>query len=1087
MLKTMSKMTKILPGIGKVFVPALLCVVCMNAYGAGDKPLHKTSDGKKNIVERKLHFSNLNKPITGKVTDGNGSALAKATVLVKGTTIATTTDENGVFNISVPDNATTIIISYAGYQMKEIAIGGKTSFSVSLKENENELGEVVVVGYGTVKKSDLTGAVGSVKGTDLNKLPTQRIDQALQGRTAGVLVQNTDGAPGGNTTIRIRGSNSITGGNNALVVVDGLQGVNISTLNPNDIESLEVLKDASATAIYGARGANGVILITTKKGAIGKPIVSYGYNNGTQTISKKLDLMNGGEYARRANAFAATQDLNGSGNPIVPILPFSTAQIAALDKTGGTDWQDEIFRKGNVQNHLLSVSGGSENVRYFVSGGMMDQKGVLINTAYKRYTLRSNIDAKINSWLSAGVNLNLIKDKGNVPPFGEGVRYGNIFGQAINSAVRFDPTTAVYDAGGFYNFKANKGGPLNNKSYADNDVWNPVAAALETFAEKNTGATDISTFLEFKLLEGLSLRVTGAASIQNFDNKVYNNTKTQPGSIANGAGSASEDKFSYFQNSNILTYNKTFAKKHRLTLTGVAEQQVSMGSGSNVEANDFFSDRIGVFDLGGAKNRTPSNYDSKQTLNSYLGRINYVFDNKYMLTASFRADGSSVFGANNKWGYFPAVAAAWKASEEKFIKNLNLFSTLKFRGSYGKTGNQAIQPYGSLSIIGSGFNYPFDGTGSSDIGYQITRLGNPLLKWESTDQTNIGIDLGFFNDRLTFTADVYEKTTTDLLLNKLQPGYTGVASIITNVGSVENKGLEISLGAKPVVGRDFNWNTNFNISFNKAKVLTLASDAALPIKTSTGAGYNIWANSYSLKFLQAGHSMGEMRGFVNQGTWGSDEAKEAKLFGQLPGDPKWKDVNADGKIDIKDGNEIIGNVLPKFIYGWSNNLSYKRFDLSFLIQGSYGNDVFNAVKIKTEGASVGTSRELNNGWTSANQNTAIPALIKASDRQAAQLGVNKILIKGGDSRSSRWVEDGSYVRLRNITLNYNLPATILSKMHIARLSAFVTGANLVTLTKYTGYDPEVSSFNVGNDSGAGIDLSNYPSSKSVVFGINLTF
>ena len=290
-----------------------------------------------------------------------------------------------------------------------------------------------------------------------------------------------------------------------------------------------------------------------------------------------------------------------------------------------------------------------------------------------------------------------------------------------------------------------------------------------------------------------------------------------------------------------------------------------------------------------------------------------------------------------------------------------------------------------------------------------------------------------------------------------------------------------------MVGRDFNWNTNFNISFNKAKVLTLASDAALPIKTSTGAGYNIWANSYSLKFLQAGHSMGEMRGFVNQGTWGSDEAKEAKLFGQLPGDPKWKDVNADGKIDIKDGNEIIGNVLPKFIYGWSNNLSYKRFDLSFLIQGSYGNDVFNAVKIKTEGASVGTSRELNNGWTSANQNTAIPALIKASDRQAAQLGVNKILIKGGDSRSSRWVEDGSYVRLRNITLNYNLPATILSKMHIARLSAFVTGANLVTLTKYTGYDPEVSSFNVGNDSGAGIDLSNYPSSKSVVFGINLTF
>ncbi|CAN5667994.1 TonB-dependent receptor [soil metagenome] len=1028
------------------------------------------------------------KIITGKIAGTDGQPLNGVSILVKGSKIGVASDAQGTYLMTVAENAKVLVFSIVGYTPQEIPIQGRTSIDVVLQiNNGSTLDDVVVVGYGTVKKSDLTGAVGSVKGADLNKLPTQRIDQALQGRTAGVLVQNTDGAPGGNTTIRIRGSNSITGGNNALVVVDGLQGVNISTLNPNDIESLEVLKDASATAIYGARGANGVILITTKKGVAGKPLVSYGYNNGTQKIAKKMDLMNAGEYARRVNAFAATQDLNGSGNVIIPILPFTTAQIADLDKTGGTDWQDEIFRKGNVQNHLLSISGGSENIRYFVSGGMTNQKGVLINTAYKRYTLRSNLDAKINSWLSAGVNLNLIKDKGNVPPFGEGARNGNIFGQAINTAVRFDPTTAVYSSSGLYNFKANKGGPLNNKSYADNDVWNPVAAALETFAERNTGSSDISTFLEFKLLEGLSLRVTGAASIQNFDNKVYNNTKTQSGSVANGAGISSEDKFSYFQNSNILTYNKTFAKKHRLTLTGVAEQQLSIGNGSSVEANDFFSDRIGIFDLGGAKNRTPTNYDSKQTLNSYLGRVNYVFDNKYMLTASFRADGSSVFGANNKWGFFPAAAVAWKASEEKFIKNLNLFSTLKFRGSYGKTGNQAIQPYGSLSIIGSGFNYPFDGSGSTDIGYQITRLGNPLLKWESTDQTNIGIDLGFFNDRLTFTADVYKKTTTDLLLNKLQPGYAGVSSIITNVGSVENKGLEISLGAKPIAGKDFYWNTNFNISFNKGKVLALASNAPLAIRTNTGAGYNIFSNNFSLKFLQAGHPLGEMRGFVNLGTWGSDEANEAKLFGQLPGDAKWKDVDADGKIDIKDGNEIIGNVVPDFIYGWSNNLSYKNFDLSFLIQGTYGNDVFNAVRIKSEGASVGTSSALNNGWSSTNQNTAIPALIKASDRQAAQVGASKILIRSGDSRSSRWVEDGSYVRLRNITLTYNLPVTLLTKIHIDRLSAFVTGANLVTLTKYTGYDPEVSSFNIGNDSGAGIDLSNYPSSKSVVFGFNLTF
>ena len=725
------------------------------------------------------------KTISGRVTNaGDGTAVPGAAVSVMGTTLGVVTDASGNFALTLPTSAKTLKISFIGMKTKEVLIGSQKVFNVVMEFVTNELDELVVVGYGSVKKSDLTGAVSSVKGDDMLQLPTMRVDQALQGRAAGVSVQNTDGEPGGNVTIRVRGGNSILGGNNALVVIDGLQGGNINNLNPNDIESVEILKDASATAIYGARGANGVILITTKKGVLGKPAVNYTFNYGTQSLNHKLDLLNAGDYAQKVDDYAASQNGTVSA-PITPVLPFTAAQITALRKSGGTDWQNEIYRAAIIQNHQLSVSGGTENVKYFISGSFMDQQGLVVNTKYQRYTLRSNLDMKINNWLSAGVNMNGIKEKGNVPPTGEGTYFGDILGQVINTVARFDPATSPYDAAGNYNFRANQGGPNGNKNYADTDVWNPLATALETKNEVNTNTNDISTYLEFKFMEGLTLKVTGALNMNTMDDMNYDGMKTQPGSGVNGVGSWEFSKYQYYQNSNILTYNRTFKQKHHLTLTGVAEQQMSQSNDMKTQAQGFGSDVTGINDLGGASQiNSKSTSTTKTSLNSYMGRVNYVYDNKYMITASYRADGSSVFGANHKWGYFPSAALAWKASEESFIKNLGLFSNLKLRGSWGKTGNQGILPYQSLASVASGFNYPYDGTGTANIGFQLGTAANPNLKWETTAQTNLGIDLGFFDERLTATVDVYKKKTTDLLLNQTLPNYTGFTSVLMNVGSI---------------------------------------------------------------------------------------------------------------------------------------------------------------------------------------------------------------------------------------------------------------------------------------------------------------
>jgi TonB-linked SusC/RagA family outer membrane protein len=1033
------------------------------------------------VMDKLIVFApseNISKPgkIIGTVTDAStNEPLVGVNIVVEGVNMGVITDANGKYTIEVQDDNATLVFSYIGYVTERVQIAGQSVINVSLLPDVTALEEVVIVGYGVQKKSDLTGSISSVKDEDITLLPTQRVDQALQGRAAGVLVSNTDGAPGGNTRVRVRGSSSLTGNSDALIVIDGLQGGDLRSINPNDIESIEILKDASAAAVYGSRGANGVILITTKKGKVGKPVINYNFDIGLQRLSKKIDVMNAGEFARAANEFTSTLDVTGPSS-----LPFTEDEVEYFEKHGGTDWQEEVYKTGRLMNHQLSVGGGTDRMNYFVSGAYMDNKGIMINTNYKRYSLRANFNTDITRWLSFGMNWAGSKEISNVPPFGNGTASGVVLGQATNGAYQWDATTPVYDTEGNY--------MKHEPGYGPDETANPVMSAKETFNEINTIRNNISGYLEFKPLKGLSLKVTGGAIIGNENNLRYLNKLTFEGAGVNGVGEIHAATFGRYQNSNILTYSRDFNEKHRLILTGVTEFQFERYQNYDIAGDGFVSDVTGIYDLASAENLyVNSNSITKRILNSYLGRVNYTFDNRYALTASYRADGSSVFGSSNKWGYFPSVALAWTASNESFMQNLAVISTLKFRGSWGILGNQGISPYATLSTLSPGANYPYDGTGATNNGYIAQRAPNDKLKWESTEQINAGMDLGLFQGRIIATIDLYKKTTTDLLLDRQIAWYAGYAtnSVLQNVGSVENKGIEVFVGGDPLVG-NFRWNTNIIFSANKSKILDLGPGVTeLVQRANQGGGYG-YSN---MVWLIKEEPLGTLKGHIYEGVWKTSEEAEANKFGQLPGDPKYMDLNGDYVINASDLT-VIARTAPKFSFGFNNRFSYKNFELSVLIQGVYGNEIFNAGRIMIEknnwGLLTGTSSRLLDHWTETNQDTDVPGWIPESYRAQYQLdhhlGPNTVSV---NSRISRFVEDGSYVRLKNVNLSYNLPQSICQKVKMERLRIYVSGANLVTLTNYSGYDPEISSF-TASDGRAGIDNSSYPQSRTYTLGIDVT-
>jgi TonB-linked SusC/RagA family outer membrane protein len=1008
--------------------------------------------------------------ISGTITDSNtGDPLPGVNIVLEGTTTGISTDGNGKFSLNVPNLSGTLQITFIGYVTQKVPIDGRTTINVSLVSDIQALSDVVVVGYGSVRKSDLTGSVSSVKTEDLLQLPVQRVDQAIQGRTTGVFILNTDGSPGGNTMIRIRGNNSIQGGNDPLIIVDGLQGASLNQLNPNDIASMEILKDASATAIYGSRGANGVILITTKLGKTGKPVIDAGYNIGIQNLAHKLPVMSAAEFARYNNFYQSFQTAGGA----TPKYYFTQADIANYEKNGGTDWQDEIYNTGVMQNANLAISGATDRLKYMVSTAFLDHKGILLNSGYNRLSLRANLAADITNWVDFGLNYSYTHEKYKAPPFNS--EEGDVLFQPVNDAIRWAPTEPVYDENGNY-WKARSG-------YGSDDTWNPVATCLETLIDYPTYQNNLNLFLNFKPMKGLSLKIMGGGTFSNSYKSKYQNTKTRNGYAQNGVGNVDNSFYNMYQNTNILTYDNTFGP-HHITFTGGIEDIFSSSFGTSMEGVDFLVDQLGTDNMDGAKSVTVDSWRSKRALISFMGRVNYGLFDKYLLTLSYRADGSSVFGKNNKWGYFPSGSVAWRISQENFLKGSPVVTDLKLRVSYGITGNQGIDPYGSLAQLGSWFRYPYINGTNLNIGFGIAGIPNPNLKWETTAQSDIGVDVSLFKGRLTSTIDYYKKVTDDLLMGRELPGYVGVGNVIDNVGSIENQGIEILIGGDPLVGK-FTWNTSFNITINRNKVLDLGPGTERIGWVPTSGGYSL-ADDYM--FLEVGQPFGLMRGWKYLGLWRSDEDAEARSYGQLPGTPKYADLSGpegvpDGYVDEFD-KTIIGHGYPKFTWGFTNLLTWKGFELSALILGSQGNDLFNTLRIRRETYEA-TDPKVWNYWTPENQDTDIPAHYDGQWVQD-QLLQNKYIFGTSSGTTSRWVEDASFARLKTITLAYNFEQKLLNKIGFSKTRVYFSGTNLLTLTKYSGYDPEIAAY-PGNDATIGVDMSVYPISKMYTFGIDFTF
>ncbi|WP_273272532.1 SusC/RagA family TonB-linked outer membrane protein [Maribacter polysiphoniae] len=970
-------------------------------------------------------------PISGKITDSAGEPLPGANILEKGTTNGTQSDFDGNFSLNLADRNATLVVSYLGFVTKEVTIENPNEIYISLEENATGLDEVLVVGYGTQKKSDITGSVAVVSSEDFENQPISRVDQALQGRTAGVQVSQTSGEPGSGFKIRIRGTNSINGSNDPLYVVDGMVVGSISTLNSNDIKSLEILKDASSTAVYGSRGANGVVLVTTKNGRDGKLKVDFNAYTGMQTIRKRLDIMNGADFAEMVN-------VADTG------VSYSEEEIIELRENGGTDWQDEIFRTAAIKNYQLSVTGGNAKTNYYVSGGYFGQDGIVKDQDYKRYSLRSKLNTEFSKKLNFDLNIYLSREE----KIGEPAN--------VNSAVTFDPTTPVYDADGNFNFSS-----LKNAATGDTNPL--IATKLNTLENFNNQAI-LGTSLTYKLTDNITFRTLGGLE---YTNGIANSYVSMEVDQLGTAGVTNSDQIR-IQNTNMVTYDKEFENQN-LKVDLIHEQQYIKSTYTTASAVGFPTDESSYRILSLGTVQKTSNFTEDSGLQSFVGRVNYGLFDKYLFTGTVRADGSSKFRKDNRWGVFPSASLAWKVSEEDFLKDVEFINSLKVRGSYGLTGSQAIEPLATRSraVYGTAYNYPFDGEtpivgiGPSDI------IENPDLTWEKTLQSNIGFDFGILNSKYTMSFDWYKKNTSDLLLLVTLPEFIGANLITENIGEIENKGFDISIGANLIQKADFSLSTNFNFSKNSNKVLSLVDDTPI---SNLGDSYLGSALSINPTHIEVGQPLGTFRGYVFEGVY---QTGEETLEGFKAGDPIYKDLDGDGFITTEDIQNI-GNGSPDYTWGLNTDIVYKDFSLNILVQGSKGNDVYNFIRARQMGLGSTTfhavHEDIKNSWTTSN-----PSNIPALDKTA---GSHQIL-------SSEFLEDASYIRFKNITLGYNLRPNILSKLGIESMRLYMSFENLITITDYTGYDPEVSSGG-NSDIDLGIDWDAYPLARTISVGLNVS-
>ncbi|GLU53815.1 SusC/RagA family TonB-linked outer membrane protein [Dyadobacter frigoris] len=970
--------------------------------------------------------------ISGKVTDADNAVLPGVNILVSGSSQGTATDADGKFTINAPAKGS-LVFSFIGYVSQTVEINGRSIIDMQLTQESKTLNEVVVVGYGTQKKTDVTGALSVISTKEFAQQPVTRLDQVLQGRATGVQVTQSNGAPGGDSRIRIRGANSVLGNNDPLYVIDGFIGADYNLLNPSDIASLQVLKDAASTSIYGSRGANGVVIITTKKGTKGVK-VTYEGQGSVSNVIKKFDLLPAGEFAEIVNARASA---TGS------TPPFTAAQIADYKKNGGTDWQDLVYRTGHGQQHQVTVTGGNDKTTFLVSGNYVNQKGIVENSSFKRYIFRTNLTTQVNSKLALRFNLNGANS----------FNHNTDGGGALIEALQWAPTTPAYGADGLPTYSDPTGSvsrsPLDNLYDKSNDYFKTNVNAIGG--------------LNYQLpIKGLTLDLQYAINYLDQQNKNFNGSR-----ISNNVPNASRyssDQVT-LQNTNALNYNITI-KNHSINAVAVLETQQYTNKNFTANASGLRFPQLGYDNIGGNSASSVSSGFQKWTLLSFLGRVNYAFKDKYLVSAAVRRDGSSKFSPANRYSVFPSVALGWRLSEEEFIKNLNVFSNLKLRGSWGMTGSQAINPYATLSS----YNTTFVSYNNNSITAGVIQgnAGNKDLKWETTKQTDVGVEMEFLNGRIRMEADYFHKNTTDLLLNVSIPSYAGGGTQTRNVGEIENKGFEFSIGGSPVQGK-FGWETNLNFSTLRNKVQDLGGLPRLGTGTGTGGGMSI-TNEF---MLMPGAPLGSYWGLKYLGTFKPNEADIAAKQGRVPGDPHYQDLNGDNSITTDDF-QIIGHAFPKMTGGWNNTFTYGGFTLNVFMNAVFGVDKLNYTRAGAMSGS-GEARqflltEIRDYYRPGNETSDIPAF--TSTYQPF-------------TQSSRFIENGSFVRLKNVSLSYTIPSAKLK--NVGSIRVFGSATNLFTITKYSGPDPESSNVGSGTDTAIGIDRGSYPNAKVYTLGLNLSF
>ncbi|MDD3727156.1 MAG: TonB-dependent receptor [Dysgonamonadaceae bacterium] len=967
------------------------------------------------------------KTITGTIVDAQGEAIIGANIIEAGTTNGTVTDFDGNFRLNVSDDAV-LRISYIGYLEQEVATEGRNTIDVVLREDTKTLEELIVIGYGSIKRKDITTAVSIVSTENLDNRPLMSAGQAIQGKAAGVQVVQPSGEPGGGLSIRVRGATSVQASNEPLYIVDGMPTDNISYMSPNDIESIQILKDASSAAIYGARAANGVVLITTKRGRIGEAKVKLSAYSGISTLGKKIDALNTDEYK------ILMKDLAKVSN---------TAPNIPDDEHRYVDWTDAFFKTGVNQNYQVSVASGSEKVQYYVAGGFTDEKGIVNKAKFNRYNFRSNIDSQHTSWLNMSLNFSYSKTKGQwVRSNSSSMRSGSIL-----SVINTPPFMQEWN-------------PNNPEHYDEMAYGSRILNPLAANAADNVTSTDYvkgSLAFTIDLYKGLKLKSTFGLDVYNEHWGYY----MDPFTTAEGRNTRGKVEESFSKNrewlvENIFTYDASF-DKHNLSLMGGATQQHAQYNSQYMAGFDLATSYPNIRSISAANQidkDAASSSASAWALASFLGRVSYNYDSKYLLTANFRSDGSSKFAPGNRWGSFPSISAGWRISSEEFMKPLKeVVDDMKIRVGWGINGNQGgIGNYSYLGRMSRSRVEPTTENQYPGMAIYPNSAPNKELTWEKTMQWNGGLDFVLFNSRLNVSLDAYYKYTKDLLLTVSLPSYVNLPGGITrNDGEMMNKGIEMMISSQNLKG-EFKWDTDFNISFNRNELTKLGLNKVYYY----GGTYE---TGESAVVLREGLSLGTFYGYISEGV------------DPETGDLIYSDLNDNGITDPGDRTEI-GCAQPDFTYGMTNNFSYKGFGLSIFLQGSQGNDIFNASKIDMESMIDfrNQSKQVLYRWQRPGMITDIPRVGNIENIH----------------NSTRFVEDGSYLRVKNVTFSYNLNSNWLKKTHLSNLQVYVTGQNLLTFTNYKGYDPEVNAYG-GNSVVQGVDYGTYPQSKAVIFGFNVEF